>query len=118
MGGVPDNFPHDYKSSYCRSLLTNGVYLVNKMKYLFIAYILKTNVQYLLHIQFTSFLVEFITDFAHITQNIICEFVLDIIWTKHKINVPICESVCVCVCGFKIVRDKQSYYHHDSLQNI
>ena len=46
MGGVADNFPHDYKSSYCRSLLTNGVYLVNKMKYLFIAYILKHNTQY------------------------------------------------------------------------
>ena len=72
MGGVPDNFPHDYKSSYCRSLLTNGVYLVNKMKYLFIAYILKHNIQYLVHILFTSCQIECIID---LTQNIICEFV-------------------------------------------
>ena len=100
MGGVRDNFPHDYKSSYCRSLLTNGVYLVNKMKYLFIAYILKHNIQYLVHILFTWCQIECIIDSYHrfITQNIICEFVLDIIWTKYKINVPIYESVCVCVC--------------------
>ena len=100
MGGARDNFPHDYKSSYCRSPLTNGVYLVNKMKYLFIAYILKLNIQYWMYILFTSCQIEFIIDsyYRFITQNIICEFVLHMIWTKYKINVPIYESVCVCVC--------------------
>ena len=118
MGGVPDNFPHDYKSSYCRSLLTNGVYLVNKMKYLFIAYILKNNVQYSIHILFTLCQIEFIIDYTHITLKIILKLVPESIWTEYKINVPIYKSVCVCVCGFKIERDKQTYYHHDSLQNI